>query len=298
MTGHDHEPPRWFVAMVRCRGVTGPVGFALMIVGVAVAALAPPELVPGPVRLGVPIAGVVLMCLTLFLSVLPLDPVGPAAPPRILRVPVDGEWEGCNSPVDGVPSHGTHGYGQTYAIDLVPRDEDRSRPTGQRGGSFRRPETVPGFGKPVRAPSEGTVLAVHDRSRDHRVRQGRLGHAVLAVESMARELAGRRALLGNHIVLACAGSDTYVVLAHLRRGSTTVRVGDRVQPGQLLGHCGNSGNTTTPHLHIQLMEHPRASVAAGLRFVFDEFDSRGERRHAALPANGELMRAVPTSESR
>lgn len=51
--------------------------------------------------------------------------------------PVTGRWTALNSPADKVPSHGTHGYGQTYAIDIVAEPEEGSRPPF--GGSGRSP---------------------------------------------------------------------------------------------------------------------------------------------------------------
>ncbi|MDS1272265.1 M23 family metallopeptidase [Lipingzhangella sp. LS1_29] len=303
-TQRNHELPGWFVVLARCRGLAGPVGLVLMVAGVALAALAPSELVPSLVRLGVPISGAALVGAGMFVTVLPIDPAIRTATPRVLRPPVDGIWEGCNSPTDGVPSHGTHGFGQTYAIDLVPRGEAEG--TGETPtrpeANFQRPETFPGFGRPIRSSCSGTVVAVHDRARDHRARQGRLGAAVLVVEGMLREFAGGRAMLGNHVSVAVP-DDTdpdrtvYVVFAHLQRGSLRVRVGEDVQPGQVIGRCGNSGNSTEPHLHMQVMDHPRALVAAGLRFVFDEFHVDGEPRHQGLPATGERMYVPPASES-
>jgi hypothetical protein len=55
---------------------------------------------------------------------------------------------------------------------------------------------------------------------------------------------------GNHLVLWCEGTDADLYLAHLQQGSITVKPGDKVQTGQILGRIGNSGNTSEPHLHI------------------------------------------------
>ena len=38
-------------------------------------------------------------------------------------------------------------------------------------------------------------------------------------------------------------------------GSVTVSVGDSVKSGQAVARCGNSGNTTEPHLHMQVQSH-------------------------------------------
>jgi murein DD-endopeptidase MepM/ murein hydrolase activator NlpD len=71
-----------------------------------------------------------------------------------------------------------------------------------------------------------------------------------------------------------------VLLAHLRRGSLRVGVGDRVRRGDRLAECGNSGNSTEPHLHRQVMHRPSVWIAAGLPFGIE---------NASLPPNGEFL---------
>ncbi len=58
----------------------------------------------------------------------------------------------------------------------------------------------------------------------------------------------RQNLAGNHILMNCQGAD--IVMAHLQRGSITVRSGDAVREEQAIAKVGNSGNTSEPHLHI------------------------------------------------
>ncbi len=72
-----------------------------------------------------------------------------------------------------------------------------------------------------------------------------------------------------------------------------MQVGDIVADGQKLGLLGNSGNTTGPHLHFQVMDRPSALKANGLPFVFDNFvlsgvvndsvDGTGNNFSAGLP---------------
>jgi len=54
-----------------------------------------------------------------------------------------------------------------------------------------------------------------------------------------------------------------------------LRRGERVRQGQVLGKLGNSGNSSGPHLHFQLMNHPSLLDADGLPFVLDRFKLRG-----------------------
>ncbi|MBI4051329.1 MAG: M23 family metallopeptidase [Elusimicrobia bacterium] len=79
-------------------------------------------------------------------------------------------------------------------------------------------------------------------------------------------------LEGNHVVIKF-DKDKFALLAHLQQKSVTVKVGDRVQVGQLIGRCGNSGNTSEPHLHIQLMSQSEVSNQSTVTYpiVFKNF---------------------------
>ena len=61
-------------------------------------------------------------------------------------------------------------------------------------------------------------------------------------------------LAGNVIVIQ-RDDDLFVLLAHLRRGSVRVKSGDLVRKGDPLARVGNSGNSTMPHLHLQVQTH-------------------------------------------
>ncbi|MEU1489925.1 M23 family metallopeptidase [Streptomyces sp. NPDC005776] len=214
-----------------------------------------------------------------------------AADPRPaveVEPPVSGRWTALNSPADKVPSHGIHGYGQTYAIDIVAEPEPG--PEGERGPSrpkFRRlwpvalrNDRFPGFGAPLLAVADGTVVyAAHGR-RDHLSRNSLPALLYLMVlEASVRDVLGPGSIVGNHLVLDL-GNGTYAMYAHLRRGSLRVGVGETVRAGQQLAECGNSGNSTEPHVHFQLMDDPDLDVAIGVPFTW---------RGIGVPANGETF---------
>lgn len=216
------------------------------------------------------------------------------AEPTPIRSPVAGQWKAMNGPADRVPSHGLHGNGQTYAMDLVYTPEGAPSQATAGGAVMRPPEEFPGFGQPVLAVADGVVARGHDRERDHRSRSGVLGLAHLVVEMTLRELTGPNRILGNSVVVRL-GDRTYALVAHLRSGSVRVRPGDRVVAGQQIAECGNSGNSTEPHVHVQLMDHPRAWLAAGLPFRFTDVEivgGEGRPEDAALPRNGQTFVAA------
>ncbi|MFE6165696.1 M23 family metallopeptidase [Streptomyces sp. NPDC056486] len=209
----------------------------------------------------------------------------PAEEPAPLRLemPVTGRWMARNGPGTKVPSH-THNLAQTYAIDLA------LRPAPEFVWWWpvvRRPESYPSFGEPLLAPAEARVVAVSDAQRDHFSRSSLGGLLYILIESFVRSLGSPRHLLGNHIVLEL-GDGVYAVFAHLRRHSAKVTVGDRVTVGQTLAECGNSGNSSEPHLHFQLMDSPDITCARGLRFTWRYRDDDGEE-HEGVPADNTCL---------
>jgi murein DD-endopeptidase MepM/ murein hydrolase activator NlpD len=255
----------------RARGVASLVGLIGIVAGVVLSFFISGALYVAAAGFVVLLAGTALT-----LAPLPL----PERSPVTVAPPVRGRWVAANSPASKVPSHGTHGYGQTYAIDLVYEPAEGARPVfGAPGPGFRRPSDFPAFGEPVYAPAAGVVVAARDGARDHRSRSNWTAYAYMLLEGSVRELGGTRSVLGNHVVLDL-GDGVYAALAHLRRGSVSVRAGDRVRAGQEIARCGNSGNSSEPHLHFQLMDHPRVLLAAGLPFGFGS---------SPVPANEEAV---------
>jgi murein DD-endopeptidase MepM/ murein hydrolase activator NlpD len=196
-------------------------------------------------------------------------------PPVELAAPVRGRWVALNSPGSKVPSHGLRAYGQTYAIDVL-----RPSPPGADtrigwGLRTRRPQEYPCFGESVSAVADGTVVGASGTQRDHRGRDTWPALLLmLTVEAMVREVRGTRGVLGNHLIIDL-GDGTFAGYAHLRRGSLLVGPGDRVSAGQQIAEVGNTGNTSEPHLHFQLMDRPRPTAAAGIPWRWTDIEAGG-----------------------
>ncbi|HEY5783486.1 MAG TPA: M23 family metallopeptidase [Microlunatus sp.] len=190
--------------------------------------------------------------------------------PVLLDLPFRGRWQARNSPARRVPSHGTHRFGVTYAIDFVAVDgRGRSAPPSWRSVlSVEPPEIFRGFGMPILAPVSGTVVLTHDGEADHVARRSTPAQIPYAVGQVARVRAGAPAVAGNHVVLAIGPTGPYVLLAHLRRGTVRVAPGDRLTTGEAVGACGNSGNSTEPHLHVQVTDSVEWETAVGLPITF------------------------------
>jgi murein DD-endopeptidase MepM/ murein hydrolase activator NlpD len=76
-------------------------------------------------------------------------------------------------------------------------------------------------------------------------------------------------------VILALGKGRFAFYAHLKPGSVRVERGDRVREGEVLGLLGNSGSSTGPHLHFQVMNRPSALASDGLPYVFDRFRLTG-----------------------
>lgn len=197
-----------------------------------------------------------------------------------LAYPFAGTWLVQNSPANRVPSHGTLLFASSYAIDFVPVGVNgRSAPFTLRSlGRPESPERFPGFGREVLAPVAGTVVAVHDTEPDHDAYRG-LPSIGYALTQRQRAGAGWPALAGNYIFIEAGGN--VVALCHLQRGSARVRPGQAVEAGTIIARCGNSGNSTEPHLHLQVIDDRSVERARALPVTFS----------GALPANGEIVSA-------
>jgi murein DD-endopeptidase MepM/ murein hydrolase activator NlpD len=139
-----------------------------------------------------------------------------------LALPFAGIW----GVVQGFDSGDTHVGYAAFALDFVPAQRADARPP-PRGAPLRR---FACFGRPVLAPADGRVVRVGRRARD-----------------WPAYVKGRDE--GNFVILEHAPGE-YTEFRHLQAGSVHAAIGTAVHRGDVIGRCGNSGNATTPHLHV------------------------------------------------
>ena len=123
------------------------------------------------------------------------------------------------------------------------------------------------------------VVTVHQAAPDHRSFRG-FPSVGYALTQGRRAAAGWVALAGNHVMIETRDG-VVVAVCHLQQGSVGVRPGQRVRVGETLGRCGNSGNSTEPHVHLQAIDRPDVLHAAAVPITF------GGR----LPSSGEIVDA-------
>jgi murein DD-endopeptidase MepM/ murein hydrolase activator NlpD len=198
-----------------------------------------------------------------------------------LAYPFEGRWLTQNSPANRVPSHGTTLFASSFAIDFIPVNEaGRTAPITVR--SLLRPEPAerfPGFRRPVLAPVQGVVVDVHSTAPDHHAFRV-LPSVGYALTQRRRAAAGWVGLAGNHVMIETRDGPV-VAVCHLQRASVQVQLGQSVRVGETLGRCGNSGNSTEPHVHLQAIDRADVPNAVAVPISF------GGR----LPRNGEIIEA-------
>jgi hypothetical protein len=160
---------------------------------------------------------------------------------------------------------------QRFALDLL--GVDKNGKTKQGDGT--RNEDYFAFGREVLAPADGTVLEVIDGVRDNEP------------GSMNPYSA-----LGNCVVIQHRPHEVSV-LAHFQQGTIVVKAGSKVKRGQLLGKCGNSGNSSEPHLHYHLQNAPFLQDGLGIPTAFQTVvvakDGATETRTVYPPVKGDIV---------
>ena len=94
---------------------------------------------------------------------------------------------------------------------------------------------------------------------------------------------------GNHVVID-HGNGEFSLLAHFRSGTVVPKAGDHVKRGDLLGRCGNSGNTSEPHLHYHLQNAPHFGECEGLPAQFQNYFADGKKVERGEPGKGQKIR--------
>jgi murein DD-endopeptidase MepM/ murein hydrolase activator NlpD len=224
--------------------------------------------------------------------------------PVVVAFPLRGEgWVAVTSPADRVPSHGTDLLGQRFAFDFIRTDGRAGRryhPAGPLRTVLLGVPTQECFawGAPVHAPFEGVVVRAVDgcpeRARVHPLRE-----AALALRNGLTFRPERvPAILGNHVVLRRA--EVYAAFAHLAPGSVAVREGQQVRLGQVIGRVGHTGNSTSPHLHVQLMDGADPLAATGLPCAFAAYevsrDGAWRPVEGGIPARADRIRLLDEPE--
>ncbi len=168
-----------------------------------------------------------------------------------MSLPFDGYWTVVNGGIDKTSSHSWNIITQRYAYDFVFSEEDGKKYTGDS----RQTDGYYALNQDVLAPADGMVIRVQNNIRDYPY------SGTGMIDLLTRDMRG------NYLIIRHA-DHVYSFLAHIKRHSFKVKVGDFVKKGQVIGKCGNSGHSTEPHIHFQVQDHPNFFIAIGLPILF------------------------------
>ncbi len=98
-------------------------------------------------------------------------------------------------------------------------------------------------------------------------------------------------LTGNTVILETANNE-FILYAHLKKGSIMVEEGQDVVQGEVLGLCGNSGNSSEPHLHLSLQNDLEMINSTGAKLYFDKLLVNGEEKEDYLPVKEDFIKNI------
>jgi murein DD-endopeptidase MepM/ murein hydrolase activator NlpD len=172
-----------------------------------------------------------------------------------LILPFDDEWTVIWGGDTKQLNYHVDSEAQKNAFDFVITDTDNK--TYKTDGKTN--EDYYAFGRGIFAPCNGEIVLAVDGIKDNV--PGKLNPAYL---------------LGNSVILRTENNE-YIIFAHLKQYSLMVKEGDRITQGELLGHCGNSGNSTEAHLHFHIQNIEDINEATGVKCYFTDILMNGNQ---------------------
>lgn len=184
-----------------------------------------------------------------------------------MKLPFNGEWSVTWGGDTKEQNYHVESVAQKNAFDFLIYDEKGST----HKGTGETNEDYYAFGKELYAPCDGEVVLVVDGVKDNV--PGVLNPVYIP---------------GNTVIIKTATGE-YTFFAHFKQHSIVVKQGQKVSTGELLGLCGNSGNSSEPHLHFHLQNVEDMTKATGAKCYFDQLKVNGVLKSDYSPVKGEKI---------
>jgi hypothetical protein len=165
-----------------------------------------------------------------------------------LSLPFKGEWfvlwGGDTKALNRYNSDPT----MKFSFDFVVIDSSKKthKDIGEKNENYYA------YGQEVFSPADGTVTDVIDGVRDN-----------------IPGTTNPYSRLGNAVFIQHSDYEVSII-SHLKPGSIKVHPGDKVKRGDLLGLCGNSGDSLLPHIQYNLQNSPVMQYATGIKCYFNK----------------------------
>ena len=164
------------------------------------------------------------------------------------RLPFDGRWFVMAGGDTINVNHHMVERSQWFGIDFMKTGGTSNRAVAK--GDGKSLDDYYSWGQSVLSPVDGVVRKIHDSEPDNPIGTRDKNNA-----------------FGNYVVIE-AGPKEFVYLAHFQKSSVTVKEGEKIKAGRLLGKCGNSGNTDWPHIHMHVQSQFKPYSGAGQNITF------------------------------
>ncbi|PIY08762.1 MAG: peptidase M23 [Flexibacter sp. CG_4_10_14_3_um_filter_32_15] len=183
-----------------------------------------------------------------------------------LILPFEGQWNVFWGGDNEEQNYHVVSQSQKNAFDLVIQKEGKSYKTdGQTNEDYYA------FGKEIFAPCDGEVVLSVDGVKDNKI--GQMNTMFVS---------------GNTVIIKTP-NDEYLFFAHFKQNSIKVKQGQKVKQGELLGLCGNSGNSSEPHLHFHIQNTENSEQATGIKCYFDKILVDGKEKEDYSPLKNEVI---------
>lgn len=184
-----------------------------------------------------------------------------------MRLPFDSTWYVFWGGDSQNENYHVTARSQKNAFDFVIRDT--SNKSFKTDG--KKNEDYYCYGREIKAPCNGEIITVIDTVHDNI--PGEMNPAQLT---------------GNTIIIK-SDKGEYILMAHLKPNSIIVKEGEKIKAGQFMGICGNSGNSSEPHLHLHIMDAPTLKDGTGIKCFFENIIVNGKTELSHSPLKGERI---------
>ena len=195
------------------------------------------------------------------------------------RLPFLGEWTVVNGGIEKEYCH-LGGPTQRYAYDFLRMDEVGKTYEGEDATDVCAYKC---YGKEVLAPADGMIVEIGTNCED--------GKIMLPgdMEATAKDIRG------NYVLIKHA-ENQYGFIGHLQPKSICVAVGEQVRVGQVIAKCGNTGNSSEPHVHFHVQDGTNFFTSAGIPICFKDICVTRQEGYSNYDSHA--IPEVPLSEKR
>lgn len=181
-----------------------------------------------------------------------------------LDFPVKGEWLTLKGSGTETEISGPKNKNPKFVFDFTMRDA--------KGKAYRTDgksnEDYYAFSQKIYSPCDGQVIYVNSGAEDN--------------------TPGTKAEIGNEIVIRTENNE-YLSIFHFQKDSIQVKKGQKLGKGQLIGLCGNSGNSSEAHIGFCIQNGVSGTGVSTVKAYFEELKVNGRAHTDYSPIKGDKI---------